>query len=82
MWAYVEADFMRDYGIDLTDELPIMSWRRFQVLLHGLNPWGAVAMHYDEEAKKQRLDDEAESGKPSAAAASFWQQVARIGKPE
>lgn len=82
MWAYVEADFRRDYGIRLCDELLTMSWREFQVLLHGVNPWGAVAMHYDEEAKNQRLDNEAETGKPSIAAVSFWQQIASIGKPE
>lgn len=82
MWAYVEADFRRDYGIRLTDELLTMSWREFQSLLHGVSPWGAVAMHYEDEAKKQRLEDEADSGKPSNAAMTFWQQIASIGRPE
>jgi len=82
MWAYVEADFRRDYGISLSDDLPGMTWREFQVLLHGLSPWGAVATHWDEEAKKQRLADEEETGRPSAAAQGFWQRIASMGRLE
>lgn len=82
MWAYVEADFRRDYGIRLSDDLPRMTWREFQALLRGLSPWGAVATHYEDEARRQRLAAERESGKPGAAAASFWQQIASMGRPE
>ena len=44
---------MRDYGIRLVDALPGMSWREFEVLLHGLSPYGAVAAHYAEAMKRQ-----------------------------
>lgn len=43
LWDAVEADFYRDYRIDLTVQLDQMTWRRFQALLNNLNPDGAVA---------------------------------------
>lgn len=82
MWGYVEADFRRDYDVRLCDELPHMSWREFKVLLNGLSPWGAVATHYDSEAKRVRLEDDDARPAPSAAITSFWQGVASIGRPE
>jgi hypothetical protein len=42
-WALVEADFMREYGIDLVTELPRLTLRRFMVLVRGLGPASAVA---------------------------------------
>ncbi len=42
-WALVEADFMREYGIDLVAELPRLTLRRFMVLVRGLGPGSAVA---------------------------------------
>lgn len=36
-WALIEADFQREYGIDLVSEIGGMSWRRFSVLLSGLS---------------------------------------------
>ena len=42
-WALVEADFMREYGIDLVAELPRLTLRRFMVLVRGLGPASAVA---------------------------------------
>ena len=42
-WALVEADFMREYGIDLVTELPRLTLRRFMVLIRGLGPSSAVA---------------------------------------
>jgi hypothetical protein len=42
----VEADFMREYRIDLAVDLARLSWRRFIVLLRGLSPASAtVAAH-------------------------------------
>jgi hypothetical protein len=41
----VEADFMREYGIDLVAELPRLTLRRFMVLVRGLGPNSAVASH-------------------------------------
>ena len=43
LWDAVEADFYRDYRIDLVTQLEHMTWRRFQTLLNNLNPDGAVA---------------------------------------
>ena len=78
VWGYVEADFRRDYGIVLRDELPRMSWREFKTLLNGLNPYGAVASHYDEAIKKQRQEEERNSKVPTANVSSFWNQIASI----
>lgn len=35
-WGLIEADFQREYGINLVEELDVLSWRRFLVLLGGL----------------------------------------------
>ena len=34
----MEADFQREYGINLIEALPTMNWRRFSVLWRGLGP--------------------------------------------
>jgi len=34
----VEADFQREYGINLIEMLPTMNWRRFSILWRGLGP--------------------------------------------
>lgn len=73
MWGYVEADFRRDYGIRLNDEIPRMSWREFKTLLNGLSPWGALATNYEKELKKQRLEDK---DAQKAQAETFWAQLA------
>lgn len=78
MWEYVEADFRRDYGIDLTRELPDMSWRQFQTLLNGLNPYGSVASHYDSALKEQESTREKTEDEKRVAANSFWASVASI----
>ena len=39
----MEADFQRDYGLDLREALDGMSWRRFSVLVRHLSPFGAAA---------------------------------------
>lgn len=36
-WAIIEADFQREYGLNLVEALPQMSWRRFIVLLNALS---------------------------------------------
>ena len=33
----IESDFLREYRIDLFQEITSMSWRRFKVLLRGLS---------------------------------------------
>ena len=78
VWGYIEADFRRDYQINLVQSLPLMSWREFNVLLNGLNPYGALASHYDSALKKQREEEERESSVPSAAVNSFWNRMASV----
>src|SRR6185369_13689256 len=41
-WVFVEADFLREYEIDLGRELEAMTWRRFLILLRGLSPQSAT----------------------------------------
>lgn len=36
-WSIVEADFWREYRIDITADLGRISWRRFLMLLGGLS---------------------------------------------
>ena len=43
IWDAVEADFLRDYGIRLVEQLDVMTWRLFLVLANNLSPEGAVA---------------------------------------
>lgn len=78
MWGYVEADFRRDYGIRLSQELPYMSWREFKNLLDGLSPFGAVATHYEAALKKQQMQEQSKNGKGAAAASRFWNQITSI----
>lgn len=77
IWDAVEADFERDYGIDLMKQLDVMSWRRFLVLLNNLNPHGAVASSIraknDETDLENRTDKEEE-----AAANAFFSSLVSI----
>lgn len=43
-WASVEADFLREYQIDLAVALEDMTWRRFMILLRGLSPNSATVV--------------------------------------
>ncbi len=65
LWDAVEADFARDYGIDLTEQMDRMSWRRFSALLRNLSPQGAVA------ARVNGLRDGAAADDRQRAAAFF-----------
>lgn len=57
-WGAVEADFQREYGIDLLAGLDGMSWRRFLVLLQGLSAgsWWAKLLE-DDKPKSARGRD-------------------------
>ena len=48
----VEADFQREYGIDLSKEIDNMSWRRFVVLLQNLSTNSIYVMHIRYEIKE------------------------------
>ena len=41
----IEADFHREYKIDLVKELPFMTWRKFNVLLGGLSGDSVLISH-------------------------------------
>jgi hypothetical protein len=66
-WAIIEADFQREYRLDLTQELPGMTWRRFMVLVNGLGPhsaWVTLQVHKkqqpvlitDQEAAERHME--------------------------
>lgn len=66
----MEADFLRDYGIDLMEQIDQMSWRRFVALFRNISPYGATAARAEELRKKPQLDDEIseEDGRKQATA--------------
>lgn len=78
MWVYIESDFLRDYGINLIEEFPHMSWRRFTTLLRGLSPYGAVATNYQRIKKEFEERQAKEENKPSNAVNSFWSTIASL----
>ena len=43
-WAVLEADFQREYAIDLTTAS--LTWRRFVILANGLSPDSIWVMTY------------------------------------
>lgn len=59
---------MRDYGIDLTEQIDTLSWRRFTALFRNLSPYGAVASRVEDEKKKPSEDLNEEEGRSQAAA--------------
>lgn len=65
----MEADFLREYGIRLSAELPRMGWREFKNLLMGLGPDSALHRHWRQVPQTGRQ-----------AAQAFWQGVAAAGK--
>ncbi|MBR6861173.1 MAG: hypothetical protein IKM73_07630 [Acidaminococcaceae bacterium] len=74
MWDAVEADFQRDYGIDLMEQLDGMSWRRFTALFRNLSAYGAVASRI-EEIRKKPQDAEINEQDGRAQAAAFFASV-------
>lgn len=52
----IEADFQREYRIDLAAEVWWMPWRRFIVLLRNLSPqsgWGRLAAARTKNGKRR-----------------------------
>ena len=72
MWRYIEADFQREYGIDLVHS--DMSWRKFRVLYEGLSPKSMCYLNYDRIAKKEGINN-------AAAEASAWDALTGLSKP-
>ena len=67
VWDAIEADFLRDYQIDLRVQLDNMSWRRFTVLLNNLNPDGAVSSRIRMLKEKPNLDNNTDDEDKRAA---------------
>ena len=65
----MEADFRRDYGIDLAEQIDGMSWRKFAALARNLSPFGAVALRAAGEAGDDRQD-----------AAAFFETMEQTGR--
>ena len=72
LFAFIEADFLREYGIDLLQS--DMSWRRFCVLYGGLSRHSAAFRNYDRIAKKAGI-------RKDAAERSAWDALIGLGKP-
>lgn len=78
MWDAVEADFLRDYNINLMEQIDTMSWRRFLVLLHNLNPHGAVAYRSEAARNENKKKREKENLSTKAASDSFFNALLSI----
>lgn len=73
----MEADFLRDYGINLVEQIDTMSWRRFTALFRNLSPYGAVASRVEEMKRKPPEELTVEEGRSQAAA--FFASVLSTG---
>ena len=69
----MEADFLRDYGIDLMERIGDMSWRRFAALARNLSPFGAAAL------RAGRLRENGQDGNDEGRAAAFFEEM-RAGR--
>lgn len=78
LWDSVEADFMRDYGINLMEQLENMTWRRFQVLFSNLSPYGATATKAD--ALREKMNDEPDPEHDEEQATEFFSQMLSTSK--
>lgn len=56
-WALIEADFQREYGIDLSESLSRISWRRFTILLQGLSRESVFIIVSNSEANEKAEDN-------------------------
>lgn len=73
IWDAVEADFLRDYKIQLMDQIDDMTWRQFLVLLNNLSPHGAVAARIRAYAEKK--DTETTEEQDEKAANAFFSSI-------
>lgn len=57
-WGLLEADFLREYAVDLDDAISSMPWRLFQALLAGLSPRSAWGLSLrTKQPQRRRLSD-------------------------
>ena len=72
LFACIEADFQREYGIDLLTS--DMSWRRFRTLYAGLSPRSACFRNYDRIARKYGARDE-------TTGRGAWEALTALARP-
>lgn len=72
MWDALEADFLRDYGIVLTEQIDKMSWRMFGVLYRNLSPYGATASRIEELRRHPDPEEEVDEDEGRRQAAAFF----------
>lgn len=65
-WGFLEADFAREYGLDLMRAAQTMSWRRFLVLVRGLSSRSAYREWRQSERQKPL------EGEAAGAAVRSW----------
>ncbi|MBR3795960.1 MAG: hypothetical protein IKK34_08030 [Clostridia bacterium] len=79
IWDAIEADFLRDYGIDLVEQLDGMTWRRFLILCRNLSPNGAVAVRIRAQQDLQEEErDETDEERDRRQAAAFFSSVISV----
>lgn len=75
IWDAIEADFLRDYRIVLMEQIDVISWRYFLVLLNNLSPNGAVAVRIRADNDKKRKEPLSDKD----AADAFFSSIMAIG---
>ena len=78
IWDAIEADFLRDYGIVLMEQLDSLSWRLFRVLLHNLSPYGAVATQVRANEENTDNDKEADPEQDKKDADKFFSSMLSV----
>lgn len=68
----MEADFQRDYGISLIEQMDTMSWRRFTALYRNLSGFGATASRVEELRKRPPEDGEETDTERKRGAEAFF----------
>lgn len=71
-WGEVEADFLREYGINLVQELPHMSFRRFKVLVNGLSTESIFVLTRRSEADGSKPIEDPDQAEKALKANGFW----------
>ena len=74
IWDAVEADFWRDYRINLVEQIDRISWRLFLVLLNNLSPNGAVAIRIRSENELVEADEK----RDARAADAFFSSIVSV----
>ena len=72
----MEADFLRDYGIRLVEQLDTMTWRYFLTLVNNLSPYGAAATRISEIREKPEPSDDPDEDRRAAEA--FFASVVAV----